>query len=78
MTEPRRSTLALLLLALLAEAPMHPYRMLGTIRERGQDQAERAGREDGRDPVAVVAVRRGRLVFGAHGAGGGAAEGASS
>jgi DNA-binding PadR family transcriptional regulator len=38
MTEPRRSTLALLLLALLAEAPMHPYRMLQTIRERGQDQ----------------------------------------
>src|SRR5919107_3637848 len=38
MTEPRRSTLALLLLALLAEAPMHPYRMLRTIRERGQDQ----------------------------------------
>ena len=38
MTEPRRSTLALLLLALLSEAPMHPYRMLQTIRERGQDQ----------------------------------------
>ena len=32
MTEPRRSTLALLLLALLSEAPMHPYRMLRTIR----------------------------------------------
>jgi DNA-binding PadR family transcriptional regulator len=36
--EPRRSTLGLLLLALLVEAPMHPYRMLRTIRERGQDQ----------------------------------------
>jgi DNA-binding PadR family transcriptional regulator len=36
--EPRRSTLGLLLLALLVEAPMHPYRMLQTIRERGQDQ----------------------------------------
>jgi DNA-binding PadR family transcriptional regulator len=35
---PRRSTLGLLLLALLMEAPMHPYRMLQTIRERGQDQ----------------------------------------
>src|ERR687889_2692742 len=38
MTEPRRSTLALLLLALLYEAPMHPYRMQQTIRQRGQDQ----------------------------------------
>ena len=37
-TPPRRSTLAMLLLALLVEAPMHPYRMLQTIKERGQDQ----------------------------------------
>jgi DNA-binding PadR family transcriptional regulator len=37
-TEPRRSTLALVLLALLVEAPMHPYRMQQTIKERGQDQ----------------------------------------
>jgi len=36
--EPRRSTLALVLLALLAEAPMHPYRMQQMIKERGQDQ----------------------------------------
>jgi DNA-binding PadR family transcriptional regulator len=36
--EPRRSTLAMLLLALLLEAPMHPYRMQQMIRERGQDQ----------------------------------------
>jgi DNA-binding PadR family transcriptional regulator len=36
--EPRRSTLAALLLALLAEAPMHPYRMQQMIKERGQDQ----------------------------------------
>lgn len=35
---PRRSTLALVLLALLTEAPMHPYRMQQVIRERGQDQ----------------------------------------
>lgn len=35
---PRRSTLALVLLALLTEAPMHPYRMQQMIRERGQDQ----------------------------------------
>lgn len=36
--EPRRSTLAMVLLALLTEAPMHPYRMQQMIRERGQDQ----------------------------------------
>ncbi len=35
---PRRSTLAMALLALLLEAPMHPYRMQQVIRERGQDQ----------------------------------------
>ncbi|MCO8272078.1 PadR family transcriptional regulator [Actinoplanes sp. TRM 88003] len=37
-TEPRRSTLGMLLLALLMEAPMHPYRMQQMIKERGQDQ----------------------------------------
>ncbi|MFF5293566.1 PadR family transcriptional regulator [Paractinoplanes globisporus] len=36
--EPRRSTLGLVLLALLIEAPMHPYRMQQVIKERGQDQ----------------------------------------
>ena len=35
---PRRSTLAMVLLALLIEAPMHPYRMQQMIKERGQDQ----------------------------------------
>jgi len=39
MTSPtRRSTLAMVLLALLVEAPMHPYRMQQMIKERGQDQ----------------------------------------
>jgi DNA-binding PadR family transcriptional regulator len=37
-SEPRRSTLGLVLLALLVEAPMHPYRMQQMIKERGQDQ----------------------------------------
>ncbi|WP_433369545.1 PadR family transcriptional regulator [Actinoplanes sp. CA-142083] len=36
--EPRRSTLGLVLLALLIEAPMHPYRMQQVLKERGQDQ----------------------------------------
>jgi DNA-binding PadR family transcriptional regulator len=35
---PRRAPLAMVLLALLTEAPMHPYRMQQTIKERGQDQ----------------------------------------
>ena len=35
---PRRSPLALAVLALLYEAPMHPYRMQQLIRERGKDQ----------------------------------------
>jgi DNA-binding PadR family transcriptional regulator len=35
---PRRSTLAMVLLALLVEAPTHPYRMQQMIKERGQDQ----------------------------------------
>ncbi|GIE79770.1 PadR family transcriptional regulator [Actinoplanes philippinensis] len=34
----KRSPLAMVLLALLVEAPMHPYRMQQVIRERGQDQ----------------------------------------
>ncbi|WP_250027411.1 PadR family transcriptional regulator [Paractinoplanes maris] len=37
-SEPRRSTLGMLLLALLIEAPMHPYRMQQMIKERGQDE----------------------------------------
>ncbi|MCY1140452.1 helix-turn-helix transcriptional regulator [Actinoplanes sp. Pm04-4] len=37
-SEPRRSTLGMLLLALLIEAPTHPYRMQQMIKERGQDQ----------------------------------------
>ena len=37
-SDPRRSTLGLVLLALLTEAPMHPYRMQQMIKERGQDQ----------------------------------------
>lgn len=34
----RRSVLALVLLALLAEEPMHPYRMHEVIKERGKDR----------------------------------------
>ncbi len=35
---PRRSPLALVVLAMLYEAPMHPYRMQQLIKERGKDQ----------------------------------------
>src|SRR5690242_21962581 len=34
----KRSPLALALLVLLHEAPMHPYRMQSLIRDRGKDQ----------------------------------------
>src|SRR5881275_2834817 len=34
----RRSPLALAILALLYEAPMHPYRMQQLIKERGKDE----------------------------------------
>jgi DNA-binding PadR family transcriptional regulator len=34
----RRSTLALVLLSLLAEEPMHPYRMQQMIKQRGKDK----------------------------------------
>ncbi|GAA0465870.1 PadR family transcriptional regulator [Actinoplanes capillaceus] len=34
----KRSPLAMVLLALLMEAPMHPYRMQQVIKQRGQDQ----------------------------------------
>ena len=39
----RRSTLALAVLALLAEAPMHPYRMQQLIRQRGKDTVVNVG-----------------------------------
>ena len=39
MTTPRpRSPLPMVVLALVAEAPMHPYRMQQLIKERGKDQ----------------------------------------
>jgi DNA-binding PadR family transcriptional regulator len=39
----QRSGLALAVLALAAEAPMHPYRMQQLIRERGKDQVVNVG-----------------------------------
>jgi DNA-binding PadR family transcriptional regulator len=39
----RRSTLALAVLSLLAEAPMHPYRMQQLIRQRGKDSVVNVG-----------------------------------
>jgi DNA-binding PadR family transcriptional regulator len=35
---PKRSPLALAILAMLCEAPMHPYRMQRLIKERGKDE----------------------------------------
>lgn len=41
--ESRRSPLALAVLALLIEAPMHPYQMQRMIKERGKDQVINVG-----------------------------------
>ncbi|MDQ6740281.1 MAG: PadR family transcriptional regulator [Actinomycetota bacterium] len=38
MSVPKRSPIAVAVLALLAEAPMHPYRMQALIAERGKDE----------------------------------------
>lgn len=40
---PQRSPLALGVLALLVEAPMHPYRMQTLIKQRGKDRVINAG-----------------------------------
>jgi DNA-binding PadR family transcriptional regulator len=38
MSTPKRSPIALAILAMLYEAPMHPYRMQRLIKERGKDE----------------------------------------
>ncbi|MGH8220092.1 MAG: PadR family transcriptional regulator [Steroidobacteraceae bacterium] len=38
MRSPRRSSIALAVLVMLYEAPMHPYRMQRLIKERGKDE----------------------------------------
>lgn len=38
MKSPKRSPIALAILAMLSEAPMHPYRMQRLIKERGKDE----------------------------------------
>lgn len=38
MKSPKRSPIALAVLAMLSEAPMHPYRMQRLIKERGKDE----------------------------------------
>jgi DNA-binding PadR family transcriptional regulator len=38
MSSPKRSPIALAILAMLYEAPMHPYRMQRLIKERGKDE----------------------------------------
>src|ERR1700761_8145973 len=38
MSSAKRSPIALAILAMLSEAPMHPYRMQRLIKERGKDE----------------------------------------
>src|SRR5215471_11771748 len=38
MASPKRSPIALAILAMLCESPMHPYRMQRLLQERGKDE----------------------------------------
>ena len=55
----KRSPLAMLLLALLVEAPMHPYRMQQVIKERGQDQLVNVAQRNSVYPALDRLVREG-------------------
>jgi DNA-binding PadR family transcriptional regulator len=59
---PQRSGLALAVLALAAEAPMHPYRMQQLIRERGKDQVVNVGQRSQLYKTIDRLVRDGLLV----------------
>ncbi len=58
----QRSGLALAVLALATEAPMHPYRMQQLIRERGKDQVVNVGQRSQLYKTIDRLVRDGLLV----------------
>jgi DNA-binding PadR family transcriptional regulator len=58
----QRSGLALAVLALAAEEPMHPYRMAQLIRERGKDQVVNVGQRSQLYKTIDRLVRDGLLV----------------
>ncbi|PVZ07906.1 PadR family transcriptional regulator [Actinomycetospora cinnamomea] len=58
----QRSGLALAVLALAAEEPMHPYRMQQLIRERGKDQVVNVGQRSQLYKTVDRLVRDGLLV----------------
>src|SRR5438309_7044382 len=60
-TSRPRSPLAMVLLASVAEAPMHPYRMQTLIKERGKDQIANVAQ---RNSVyqTITALRRAGLI----------------
>ena len=60
-TDRPRSPLWLVILALLAEAPMHPYRMQALIRQRGKDEVANVAQ---RNSVyqAIAALQRAGLI----------------
>lgn len=59
---PQRSGLALAVLALAVEAPMHPYRMQQLIRERGKDEVINVGQRSQLYKTIDRLVREGLLV----------------
>ena len=58
----RRSPLALVLLALLAEEPMHPYRMQQMIKERGKDKIANVAQRNSVYQTIDRLLRNGLLV----------------
>jgi DNA-binding PadR family transcriptional regulator len=56
-----RSPLAFVVLALLAEAPMHPYRMQQLIKERGKDRVVNVARRNSVTQAVDVLLRDGLI-----------------
>ncbi|MGH3815092.1 MAG: PadR family transcriptional regulator [Pseudonocardiaceae bacterium] len=60
---PRRSPLAFVVLALLAEAPMHAYRMQQLIKERGKDRVVNVARRNSVTQAVDLLLRDGLITI---------------
>ncbi|MGH3924255.1 MAG: PadR family transcriptional regulator, partial [Pseudonocardiaceae bacterium] len=60
---PRRSPLAFVVLALLAEAPMHAYRMQQLIKERGKDRVVNVARRNSVTQAVDLLLRDGSIAI---------------
>ncbi|MGH3933445.1 MAG: hypothetical protein ACRDS1_00435 [Pseudonocardiaceae bacterium] len=59
----RRSPLAFVVLALLAEAPMHAYRMQQLIKERGKDRVVNVARRNSVTQAVDLLLRDGSIAI---------------